>query len=146
MISEALLSLCIQGVAIHEGFSSTPYRDVNRDWVIGYGYNMTKNPLHLPKMMQISKSRATTLVRKMCVATDKELSKAVSFYNFLPTGKKYVLLDMSYNLGTQGLLKFDKTLHHVEKHHYALASKEMLNSKWARQVKGRSKDLAHKMS
>jgi lysozyme len=52
--------------------------------------------------------------------------------------RKIVLLDMAYNLGVDGLLKFRKMLAAIDRRDYELAAKEMLDSRYARQVKGRA--------
>ena len=52
---------------------------------------------------------------------------------------------MAFNLGVEGLLKFQNTLAFVEHGQYKEASKEMLNSLWAEQVGDRAKELAQMM-
>ena len=53
-----------------------------------------------------------------------------------------VLIEMCYNLGLSGLAGFKKMLAAVEAGDYKKAAKEMLDSKWAFQVKGRAVELA----
>ena len=52
---------------------------------------------------------------------------------------------MAFNLGVNGLLGFRKTLALIEAGDYTKASVEMLDSKWARQVKGRATRLSEQM-
>lgn len=59
--------------------------------------------------------------------------------------RQRVLLDMGFNLGVWGLMKFRKTLGHVQAHNFEHASIEMLDSKWAEQVGGRAKALSQMM-
>lgn len=56
-----------------------------------------------------------------------------------------VLLNMAYNMGIGGLVKFSKMLSHVECAEYAEAADEMLNSTWAKQVGPRATRLATQM-
>ena len=56
-----------------------------------------------------------------------------------------VLFNMAFNLGRRGLLGFKKMLEHVRMGNYPQAATEMLDSKWATQVKGRAKELAKQM-
>lgn len=56
-----------------------------------------------------------------------------------------VLVDMAYNLGPDGLLKFVNTLAAVERGDYARAAAGMLASKWAGQVGRRARVLAEIM-
>lgn len=71
-----------------------------------------------------------------------ELSKSLSFFNKLPEIAKIVLLNMCFNLGVNGLLKFKNTLSFIEKGQYIAASKEMLNSNWKNQVGQRAYRLS----
>lgn len=76
---------------------------------------------------------------------EAELKSRVSFYSSLDDARKGVLLNMAFNLGTDGLLKFRNTLKLVESGQYEKASIEMLNSVWAKQVGNRAKRLAKQM-
>lgn len=57
-----------------------------------------------------------------------------------------VLLDMSYNMGVGWFAKFPKTISLIREGDYVGASKEMLDSLWARQVKSRAVRLSEKMA
>ena len=59
--------------------------------------------------------------------------------------RKVVLVDMCYNLGINRFLGFKKMLAAVKEGNYDTAADEMLNSKWATQVKGRAVELAQLM-
>ena len=52
---------------------------------------------------------------------------------------------MVYNLGITRLLKFKKMLAALDSGDYELAATEMLDSRYARQVKGRAKRNAYMM-
>ena len=56
-----------------------------------------------------------------------------------------VLVNMAFNVGVAGLLKFRKTLEAICNDDYDTAAGEMLNSKWASQVKSRAVYLARQM-
>jgi GH24 family phage-related lysozyme (muramidase) len=148
MISATLLALCVNGVTLHEGFRHNVYKDRN-GWSIGHGYSLTQNPLHLDKKIiskfkreGISEVRSKKLVATLCGNAQLALESKFEWYNRIPTQHKYVMLDMTYNLGIGGLEKFDKTLFYIRRHKSVLASKEMLDSKWSHQVRGRSIQLA----
>jgi len=148
MISAMVLASCVSGVMSHEGFRHKMYKDRN-GWSIGNGYSLTSNPLDLPKStiarykrQGISEFEARRLVVKMCNKTATELSDNFDWFKVIPAKSQYVLLDMGYNLGVNGLLGFDKTLRYIKNNQTTMASKEMLNSKWSRQVKSRAVELA----
>lgn len=78
-------------------------------------------------------------------AKEAELTTKVKFYSKLDDARKGVLLNMAFNLGVEGLLKFKKTMSLIEQGDYKSASIEMLNSTWAKQVGDRAKRLSKQM-
>lgn len=56
-----------------------------------------------------------------------------------------VLMDMTYNMGIGWFSKFPKTVELLKAKDYEGASVEMLDSLWARQVKGRAIALSEKL-
>ena len=59
--------------------------------------------------------------------------------------REAVILDMLFNLGLPRFLGFKKMLSALRGGDYEKAAEEMLDSKWARQVKSRAKELARLM-
>ena len=53
------------------------------------------------------------------------------------------MIDISFNLGATRLRGFKRALAAMEVADYKTAAKEFLDSKWSRDVKGRSHELAH---
>lgn len=68
-----------------------------------------------------------------------------TFFADLDEVRKTVLIDMCFNLGVAGLYKFENMFKALERKDYDSAAKEMLDSKWAQQVKGRAIKLAQMM-
>jgi lysozyme len=56
-----------------------------------------------------------------------------------------VLVELVFNLGMPRLLGFKKMWAALDRKDYAAAADEMMDSKWAQQVKGRAKTLSDKM-
>jgi lysozyme len=73
----------------------------------------------------------------------KELKKEISFFNDLDAERQYALIDMAFNLGVFGLLRFKKMLKALEKSDYQTASRECLASKYASEVGQRAIRIAH---
>ncbi len=63
----------------------------------------------------------------------------------LNTIRREVIIEMVFNLGMTRFLGFKKLLDAIQKQDWERASSEMLNSKWAAQVKGRAVELAEMM-
>ena len=74
-----------------------------------------------------------------------ELTNTLDWFEKLPKEAKMVLVDMAFNLGVSGLLKFKNTIALIEKGLYDEASKEMLNSAWKYQVGNRAVELSDQL-
>lgn len=72
----------------------------------------------------------------------EELDKRMFGFSSLIEQAKIVLVDMAVNMGVGGLLKFSKTLSLINSGKFKEASKEMLNSTWAKQVGSRAYELS----
>ena len=55
------------------------------------------------------------------------------------------LVNMSFNMGTSGLMRFKKMFKAIEDEDWERAGREMLNSRWARQVGTRAEELSLQM-
>ena len=74
------------------------------------------------------------------------VAKALPFYNDLNDARKGVLIGMAFQMGINGLLQFKQTLQLIKLGNYEDASKNMLNSLWARQAPERAKRMAQQMA
>ena len=68
----------------------------------------------------------------------KEILGALPFAESLPETAQEILLDMCYNLGLKRLLGFKRFLKALQAGIWVEAAREMLDSRWARQVKRRA--------
>ena len=67
-----------------------------------------------------------------------DLDRNISFWQTLPYNVRLVLCDMCFNLGIKKLLKFTRMLEAMEDRDFELAAEELLDSKYAKQVKKRA--------
>jgi len=131
-----ILSNVAESIKIFEGFRGIVYKCPTGHDTIGYGCKLP-----------ISRSEAELLLNSRLRQCERELAKRIPhIWNYSHLGAKEILLDMAYNMGVSGLLKFKKTLRHIENCEYELAAAEMLDSKWANQVGHRAMELADKMA
>jgi lysozyme len=70
----------------------------------------------------------------------------LSFFDELSETRKSVLVNMAFNLGVAGLMKFKNMLKAVSEKRWEDASSEMLNSRWADQVGNRAIELSEMMA
>lgn len=118
----------------HEGLRLKPYRCTSGKITIGYGRNLEDRG--------ITVEEAEALLYNDLAQLEQELFERIPFFHTLDPVRQAVLIDMAYNLGIQGLCGFRKTMRYLELGEWEDAAREMLDSKWARQVKGRAKELA----
>jgi lysozyme len=74
-----------------------------------------------------------------------ELDRALPWWRGMSEVRQRVLMNMIFNLGLPRLLGFRKALAHMEARRYSDAAREMLDSKWRRDVKDRAYRLADAM-
>jgi lysozyme len=134
----------------HEGFRSKVYKCTAGCDTIGIGYNLSANPLRLPPAeikslyeVGISHDKAIYYAKLACLQIENRLSRELRWYEDLDSNTKYVLIDMSYNMGVDGLLKFKNSLALIKDGKYTEAAKEMLESRWAKQVPNRAKSVTN---
>lgn len=74
-----------------------------------------------------------------------QLARRLPWFLDLDSARQGVLLNMSFQLGVDGLLGFKNTLKLVERGDYAQAADNMLLSKWATQTPERARRMAEQM-
>lgn len=136
----------------HEGEKMHAYICTAGHWTIGVGYNLDANPANLTdfEIREFKKNGITPrisdhLLNLMVERVDMELAKKLKWFDALDEPRQTVLVNMAYNMGIDGLLKFKNTLHLIEHGDYVGAAREMMSSRWALQVHGRSTELAEQM-
>lgn len=117
----------------YEGFSKLPYKCPTGHLTIGYGHNLENG---------ISAAAAEFILQEDLARAERAVKDAFPWWWKLDDARQFVLVDMAFNMGLAGLRGFKKMLAAVESGDYKRASKEMLDSKWAFQVKGRAVELA----
>lgn len=124
----------LEMLARHEGLRLKPYKCTANKLTIGYGRNLDD--------MGITEAEAMFLLQNDVERCYKELS-VFSWFTDLDQVRQEALIDMCLNLGLPTFLGFRKTLKYVAEGKWSTAAKEMLDSKWARQVGDRAKELAY---
>ena len=116
-----------------EGYRQFPYKDTVGKLTIGVGRNLEDRG--------ISQDEAMYMLNEDIKYFEKFLKENLAFYNKLTENRQNVLVNMCFNLGTQGFMKFKKMLQHLNYGRYEQAADEMLDSKWVMQVPNRAKRL-----
>lgn len=132
MLDEAKL---IFELVDHEGLKLKPYQDTVGKWTIGIGRNLDDKG--------ISKKEAYMLLQHDIVEAKKELDKLIPDWETHPDNIQRVLVNMMFNLGPSRLAGFKQMRKALDSRDYLHMAKEMLNSKWAKQVGRRAEYLAN---
>ncbi len=119
----------------HEGLSLTVYNDTEGIPTVGYGHALhpgSKIPIH-----------AANILFYQDFWTAYEDYEKLNLD--LDPVRKAVVIDMLFNLGWKRFHTFKRMIAALKLGNYRIASKEMLNSKWAGQVGKRATKLARMM-
>lgn len=123
----------IEQLKRHEGFRSKVYKDSAGILTIGYGTNLEHRG--------VSELEAELMLYTDVRHIKASLNKHVWFTE-LNDVRQEAIINMAYNLGINGLLKFKKMIYYLKEQNYDMASKEALDSKWAKQVGKRALELS----
>ena len=150
--------LLMQKLVAHEGMRLDVYKDTLGINTIGIGRNLddrgiTKDELDwmdYPSIEYvysdgITEADAVYLAQNDVQIVEGELLRAHPCVEDLDAVRQLVLVDMAFNLGVPRLCKFKKMWAAIHENKFDVAAKEMLDSRWANQVKSRSTKLAHAM-
>ena len=148
----------IEKLVVSEGLRLQVYKDTLGIDTIGIGRNLedrgiTKEELDwmdIPNIdvvyeMGITEADAVYLATNDVQIVEEELVRAHPCVDRLDSVRQLILIDMAFNMGVPRLCKFKKMWAAVECNDFPTAAKEMLDSRWAKQVKGRATKLANAM-
>lgn len=122
---------------LHEGKKSKPYKDTVGKLTIGIGRNLDDRGITVEEIVFLFGTDVALV--------EKELDKNLRWWRDMSEVRQRVLADMCFNLGITKLLTFKNTLEAMRTGRYNDAASGMLNSLWAKQVKGRAVRLANMM-
>ena len=123
----------------NEGFSSKPYKDQLGYLTIGYGHLILPNENILLKK-QIHKKELEEIF-------EKDFNKALSKFNNtfksfnLNEKESDLLIEMIFQLGIKGCLKFKNLIKNIRKKNKHLVCFDMMDSLWYKQTPNRVKTL-----
>ena len=150
--------ILINKLIAHEGLRLDVYKDSLGIDTIGIGRNLedrgiTKDELDwmdYPSIEYvysdgITEADAMYLAKNDVQIVEDELLRAHPCVDRLDSVRQLVLVDMAFNMGVPRLCKFKKMWAAIHEEDFRTAAKEMLDSRWAVQVKRRSHKLAHAM-
>lgn len=153
------LDLCKASLLLHEGKLNRVYLDTKGHPTIGIGFNLDRRDATEALAavdadalvvraggQELSDAQVFALLEadlKRCLT---DARNSVADFSRLSPVRQLVLIDMIYNLGLGGFLGFTKMLSAIQMEYWADAAREMLDSRWAMQVKTRAIRLSEMMT
>jgi lysozyme len=109
-----------------EGLRLKAYVDTKGKITIGIGCNLTDVGITRDEAIYLWNNRVDNAINDLRIHLD--------YFDSLPDHVQLVLCDLCFNMGWYQLSLFHNTLAYIKSGDYADASKELLNSQWARDV------------
>ena len=123
-----------------EGAESCAYQDSLGFWTIGVGRLIDSR-----KGGGLSNEEIDFLLENDIKTKTREVLLALPWVPRLSEPRQAVLINMAFQLGIGGLLKFKRALGSIEDGQYSEAAMEMLDSAWAKQTPARAHRMALQM-
>lgn len=128
-----LLQTVTDDLKSDEGWRAKSYLDHLGVPTIGYGFTW------------LTKEEGEFLLNNRVRLVYSQLSLQIKGFEELPPMVQRALINMAYQLGIEGLLKFRKTIRYIEAGRYKEAADEALDSLWAKQTPNRAKRVTNWM-
>jgi lysozyme len=132
-----VVNTMVQQLTRDEGLRYKPYQDSVGKLTIGVGRNLSDVGLSLDEIQY--------LLANDLKKADAEVHSHLPWADALSDVRRAVLVEMAFNLGIDGLLKFKNTLALIQAGMFEAATNEMLKSKWAKEVGDRANRLSEQL-
>ena len=128
------MSNLIENIKASEGFRSKVYKCTEGYDTIGYGFAI--------KDLHLDEDLAEIILRRKVKELMLRVQQKFPFIVDMPDEIQNVVVEMCFQMGLSGFSKFKKTISLLESREFLSASKEMLDSRWAKQTPNRAKKLS----
>lgn len=127
----------LQQIKRHEGYRRFPYKDTVGKLSVAIGRNLDD--------VGISEQEAEYLCVNDLQTAVSNLKHAFPWIEKLSHRRRQAMVNLTFNMGITTLKQFKKFLAAMESGDYLTASKEMLDSNYAKQVGQRANELAEQI-
>ena len=128
----------IEMLKVHEGVETHAYKCSASKITVGVGRNID------PKGgIGLTEDEIDYLLQNDIDRIISELDFQYEWFSDLNSSRQDAMIDISFNLGQTRLRKFEKALYAMSKGDWEEAADEFMDSKWAKQVGHRSKELTN---
>lgn len=131
-------------LALDEGRRTKPYQDTRGFWTCGVGHKLAPTDDHVTLW---SDEKIDQTLRTDVDNAILQLSQHLPwvFQSGMGDAREGVFINMCFNMGVFGLLKFKESLFLAKTNKYVECAEELLRSEWAQQVGDRAKRLSRQM-
>jgi lysozyme len=132
---------------IDEGVKYEIYKDHLGYDTFGIGHLVVKEDVEFGQSVgtKVSEDRVNEVFEKDVQKMIKEAKILFPNFDSLPEEAQQVIVNMTFNMGRPRLSNFKKFISHINESKWEEASKEMLNSAWAKQVNKRAQRLSDRI-
>jgi lysozyme len=132
---------------IDEGVKYEIYKDHLGYDTFGIGHLVVKEDSEFGKPVgtKVSEDRVNEVFEKDVQKMIKEAKILFPNFDSLPEEVQQVIVNMTFNMGRPRLSNFKKFISYINESKWEEASKEMLNSAWAKQVGKRAQRLSDRI-
>lgn len=149
MTADEILIARIKALLLrHEGVKLRAYLDSVGKWTVGVGRNLDDRGLSRPEVIALLQAMDMPLQIAMKLL-DNDIADALAdcrsrlpFFDSLNEVRQAACVDMVFQMGVAGFLKFRKALAAMVIGGWDEAAKELLDSTWARQTPARAAEIA----
>lgn len=125
-------------IKLEESFRAKPYYCSEQYPTVGYGKRIGNKNDPLPNIT-VTEKESLEFVRQRVSDAITKLSTAYPIaWSKCNTTRQAILISMMYQLGSTGLSNFKKMWSAIEMSNFEEASRQMLDSLWAKQTKNRA--------
>ena len=119
----------------HEGLKLEMYKCTSDYWTIGVGRNIETRGISIETAMQ--------MLDEDIEIVHTELQSTLEGFSDMPIPVQEALVDLAFNMGTPTLRSFKRCLQALKEREWAIASDELLDSRYAKQVGQRAITIAN---
>ena len=132
---------------IDEGVKYEIYKDHLGYDTFGIGHLVVKEDVEFGQSVgtKVSEDRVNAVFEKDVQKMIKEAKILFPNFDSLPEEAQQVIVNMTFNMGKPRLSNFKKFIAYINESKWEEASKEMLNSAWAKQVGKRAQRLSNRI-
>lgn len=141
------MSALIDQLKFEEGYRDKPYLCTKGKKTIGYGHNMDAKPFFEGKKIpdKIDKVYAERLLMSDISEVRETLSKRFPEIEALEDARRDALIQMGFQLGYDGFMKFRKMIAAIKKRDWKEAYRQALDSDWAKQTPKRAERVSKQL-